>query len=163
MSSTTCSHSAFNGRIPILSVGESKVIDYSDDVSQIGVEQLHGFFDGWPNPPSPQTHLRLLRNSSHAVIAIHRESDAVVGFVTALSDGELCAYIPLLEVLPAHRGNGIGSKLVERVLQLLDGLYMVDLLCDEHMQPFYEKIGMHRATGMMLRRYEHQRGRTLPR
>ena len=139
------------------------MIDYSANVSQISVEQLRGFFDGWPNPPSPETHLSLLRNSSHAVVAIHRESNSVVGFVTAVSDSVLCAYIPLLEVLPAHRGNGIGSTLIERILQLLDGLYMVDLLCDEHLQPFYEKIGMQRATGMMLRRYEHQRGRTLPR
>ena len=138
------------------------MIEYSDDVSRIGVEQLQGFFNGWPNAPSPEAHLRLLHDSSHAVVAIHRESNSVVGFVTALTDGVLSAYVPLLEVLPAYRGNGIGTTLIKRVLDLLDGIYMVDLICDEHTQPFYEKIGMRRATGMMLRRYEHQRGRRLP-
>jgi hypothetical protein len=30
---------------------------------------------------------------------------------------------------------------------------MVDLLCDPELQPFYESLGMHRATGMMVRNY----------
>ena len=44
------------------------VHEYSHDqfiftTEGISPEQLKGFFDGWPNPPSPETHLRLLKNS----------------------------------------------------------------------------------------------------
>ncbi|MBT3220276.1 MAG: GNAT family N-acetyltransferase [Proteobacteria bacterium] len=89
---------------------------------------------------------------------IDDEHGGVIGFVTAISDGVLAAYIPFLEVLPDYQGRGIGQQLVKRILDLLGDLYMVDLLCDGDLQPFYERLGMTRATGMMLRRYEMQSG-----
>ncbi len=64
----------------------------------------------------------------------------------------LYAFIPLLEVLPSHRGRGIGSELVERLLEELNHFYAVDLMCDPELQPFYDRFGMHRATGMIIRR-----------
>lgn len=77
-----------------------------------------------------------------------------------MSDGVLSAYIPLLEVLPEAQRQGIGSELTRRMLASLDHLYMVDLLCDRDVQPFYARLGMHEATGMMKRNYEHQNGST---
>ena len=82
----------------------------------------------------------------------------VVGFINAISDGVLTAYIPLLEVLPAYQGQGIGATLVTRLLARLDHLYMVDLLCDADVQPFYARLGMRPATGMMVRHYDRQSG-----
>jgi GNAT superfamily N-acetyltransferase len=81
-----------------------------------------------------------------------------VGFITAISDGVLAAYIPLLEVLPAWQGQGIGAELVRRMQAQLQRFYMVDLLCDPEVQPFYERLGLHRATGMLLRNYDRQSG-----
>src|SRR5437016_6215638 len=61
---------------------------YRTSVEGIEPHQLHGFFERWPFPPSPERHLALLRNSAHVVIAAEDNVDgAVVGFVTALSDG----------------------------------------------------------------------------
>ncbi|MCP4541140.1 MAG: GNAT family N-acetyltransferase [Chloroflexi bacterium] len=126
----------------------------------IGLEQVQGgFFEGWPNPPSPQVHLKLLANSDHVVLAVDQELDVVVGFITAISDGVLAAYIPLLEVLPAYRGRGIGKELVRRMLDRLGGLYAIDLMCDSDVQPFYASLGMRPAIGMMIRNYEYQSGR----
>jgi len=83
-----------------------------------------------------------LRGSSHVVLA--RDGRRVVGFVTAISDGVLSAYIPLLEVLPDFQGRGVGKELTRRLLAQLDGLYMVDLSCDEELVPFYEALGLTR-------------------
>jgi GNAT superfamily N-acetyltransferase len=80
-----------------------------------------------------------LRGSSHVVLA--RDGARVVGFVTAISDGVLSAYIPLLEVRPEYQRQGIGTELVRRLLDVLRGLYMVDLVCDEDVVPFYERLG----------------------
>jgi hypothetical protein len=33
---------------------------------------------------------------------------------------------------------------------------MVDLLCDPDVQPFYERLGMRRATGMLIRHFDRQ-------
>lgn len=85
-------------------------------------------------------------------------SAQVVGFITAISGGVLSAYIPLLEMLPAYQGQGIGSELVRRILDKLRPYYMVDLLCDPDGQPFYERLNMRRAVGMLHRNYDRQSG-----
>ena len=125
-----------------------------------GVEPVHvsGFFEGWPNPPSPVMHLRLLRGSDHVVLALEAHSGRVVGFVSALSDGVLSAYLPLLEVLPEYRGRGIGSELVRRMLVQLGGLYMVDVLCDAALQPFYARFGLQPSVGASRRDHAQQSG-----
>lgn len=131
------------------------MIQYSSSLEKIGVEQLVGFFDGWPNPPTPEMLLRLLRGSSEVILAFDRETAAVVGFITAISDGVLSAYIPLLEVRPQWRGQGIGQELTRRMLARLKGLYMIDLVCDPELQPFYARLGMRPANAMVVRNYHH--------
>lgn len=132
------------------------MICYRDDLQGLSPEMLVGFFEGWPDPPDSGTLLRILRGSSHIWLA--EDGGRIVGFVNALSDGVLTAYIPLLEVLPEYRRRGIGGELVRRMLKTLDGHYMVDLLCDGDMMPFYRRHGMRDASGSMLRNYNMQRG-----
>jgi ribosomal protein S18 acetylase RimI-like enzyme len=127
------------------------------ELDGVTAADLEGFFVGWPNPPSAATLLRILRASSHVGLAV--DGGRVVGFITAVSDGVLAAYIPLLEVLPEYQGRGIGRRLVEDMLERLAGFYMVDLVCDEKLRGFYERLGMTAAVGMMRRSYEHQQGR----
>jgi ribosomal protein S18 acetylase RimI-like enzyme len=104
------------------------MITYLESLDGVTPGQLEGgFFVGWPNPPSPTTHHRILANSDAIVLALDDHQN-VVGFVTAISDGIFCAYIPHLEVLPAHQGQGIGSQLVRRMLARLQHLYMIDLV-----------------------------------
>jgi len=135
------------------------MINYIFTTTGISPAQLKGFFNGWPNPPSPETHLRLLKNSDEIVLAIDQKTKRVVGFITAITDHVLSAYIPFLEVLPEYRGQGIGSELVDFMLVRLSNLYMIDLLCDQELQTFYAKRGMVQATGMMKRSYDNQSGR----
>ncbi len=135
-------------------------IIYQDNLDGITDQNLNGFFVGWPNPPSPQTHLQLLENSYAVALALHAGSNRVVGFANAISDGVLTAYIPLLEVLPDWQDRGIGSELVRRLTDELDELYMVDLCCDEELTPFYDRLGFSPTRGMILRNYEHQSGRS---
>lgn len=118
-------------------------IEYRTSVDGIAADALAGFFVGWPSPPSAERHLELLRRSTHVVVAL--DGERVVGFVSAISDGVLSAYIPLLEVLPEYQGRGVGSELARRVLARLDDLYMVDLACDDELVPFYERLGFMRV------------------
>ena len=135
---------------------EHSVIAYVDSVENVATENLQGFFVGWPNPPSAETHLKLLASSDRIVLAVDDGTGKVVGFITAISDGILSAYIPLLEVLPAYQKRGIGQELVQRMLGKLKGLYMVDLFCDPELETFYSRFGMRPGFGMMLRNYERQ-------
>ena len=135
-------------------------IEYTCDMTRITNDMLpNGFFVGWPNPPSPEAHLKILQNSYLSYVAIDTEKGKVVGFINAISDGVLSAYIPLLEVLPEYQGKAIGSELVRRVLADLSDLYMIDILCDEDVRPFYNKLGAINATGCLYRNYTAQSGR----
>ncbi len=126
------------------------MIHYTDSVHGITTK---GFFMGWKKPLSPETHLAILKNSDHVVLAIDPEAGTVVGFVTAISDGIQAAFIPLLEVLPACRGKGIGTALMSRMLGKLRGIPAVDLTCDPSLQKFYARLGMVPSVGMVVRNY----------
>jgi len=134
------------------------MIEYRHSAEDITPAQLKGFFAGWPNPPAPDVHLRLLRNSDAVVLAVDTATGQVVGFITAITDNVLAAYIPFLEVLPAYQHQGVGQTLVRRMLERLQDLYMIDLLCDAEVQPFYEQLGMFRAVGMCARNFDRQSG-----
>jgi len=134
------------------------MIEYLNSADDITPAQLDGFFVGWPNPPTPETHLRLLRNSDAVVLAVDTATGQVVGFITAITDGVLAAYIPFLEVLPDYQYQGIGQTLVRRMLERLQDLYMIDLLCDADVQAFYERFEMYHAVGMCARNYTRQSG-----
>ena len=134
------------------------MISYQNNLDDISADMLTGYFIRWPNPPSSETHLRILRQAYRVVLAVDDQTNRVVGFVNAISDGVLSAYIPLLEVLPEYQMQGIGDELMKRVLKMLDNLYMIDLTCDRRLQPFYGQFGMFKATGMMVRNFAHQAG-----
>jgi ribosomal protein S18 acetylase RimI-like enzyme len=130
------------------------VIEYVTTLDDVRPEHLDGFFVGWPTPPSQERHLALLRGSACVVLARDGESGRIVGFVNAVGDGVLSAFIPLLEVLPEYQDRGIGTELVRRLLGELESLYMVDLCCDEELVPFYERFGLVRWVGMGRRNRE---------
>lgn len=129
-----------------------RTVRYATSLDDIGAEDLTGgFWVGWPTPPTPAMHLAMLRGSEAIVLAIDTETGQVVGFVNAVGDGVLAAYVPCLEVLPAWQGRGIGSELVRRLLAALEPRYMVDLVCDDDVVPFYERLGLVRYRAMIRR------------
>ena len=136
------------------------MIRYTDSLDNIGIEHLEGFFEGWQRPVTPQEHLKVLTASPRVFLAIDDETGNVVGFVTAITDGLLTAYIPLLEVLGEYRRRGIGTTLVRRIVDKLGDLYTIDLICDAELQPFYQRLGMqHAGVGMII----HKDARSLER
>lgn len=127
---------------------------YTTDKEELNNLDLKGFFVGWPNPPSVCSFKKILNNSYKIVLAY--EENKLIGFINCISDGVLSAYIPLLEVLPAYQNKGIGKVLIEHMKNELKDLYMIDLLCDEDLIPYYEKLGMMKAQGVCLRNYDKQ-------
>ncbi len=134
----------------------SDPITFVDTVEGIAATHLTGgFFQGWPNPPTPDNHLRILQGSYACILAKNADG-LILGFITAISDGVASAYIPLLEVIPSYQGRGIGKQLVQRMLVRLRHLYMVDLCCDPELESFYRNLGMHKTVGMIYRNYDRQ-------
>lgn len=133
-------------------------LTYQTTANGLTEEQLTGeFFQGWLDPPSPATLLQILQSSDHVIIAIR--NDQVIGFVTAISDGVLSAFITLLEVAPEEQDKGIGHSLINQLLDEIGQIYMVDLVCDANLSRFYAELGFATTTGMSRRDYAVQSGR----
>ncbi len=121
---------------------------------------LQGFFIGWDKHPSLEKFFEVLKNSEYKILAIDSETNKVIGFINAISDKVLTAYVPLLEVLPEYQHQGIGSELVKRMMDMLKDYYMIDLVCDENRQSFYSGFGFNKYSAMMKRNYDKQEGKS---
>ncbi|GCF09807.1 GNAT family N-acetyltransferase [Dictyobacter arantiisoli] len=130
---------------------------YLDTPVTILPHQLQGFFIGWSQPPTPEKHHEVLRKSDYCILALD-ENNRVVGFITAITDHVLTAYVNFLEVLPEHQNQGIGVQLVQRLLEKLHGIYAVDIICDPELIPYFESIGFTRAVGVVQRNEKRQAG-----
>jgi hypothetical protein len=86
----------------------------TSSIEGVSAENLDGFFVGWPNRPTPQTHLELLKNSDEIILAIDEHTGKVAGFITALTDRTLSAYIPWSEAVAAATRNEPPPSAVKR-------------------------------------------------
>lgn len=135
------------------------MIDYTDNLDNISPQMLKGFFVEFSKRPSSERLYEMLNNSEYKILALDTEMNKVAGFINAISDHVLSAYIPLLEVLPAYQKQGIGKELLRRMIEKLDDYYMIDLCCDERMIKFYRKFGMKKMQAMSIRNYQNQSGK----
>ncbi|MBB6481232.1 GNAT family N-acetyltransferase [Spirochaeta isovalerica] len=127
------------------------MIYYTDDATPFSEDDFQGFFDGWPDPPSPETLLYILKNREHSLLAVDDRKRRIVGFIYAISDNKLFAYIPMLEVLPEYRMQGVGTQLLERLTEKMKDMYSIDLCCDDKLVHFYERSGFLKVNGMLKR------------
>jgi ribosomal protein S18 acetylase RimI-like enzyme len=126
-------------------------IRYATSTEGVRANELRGFFAGWPDPPSPETLRRLLAGSDEVVLAFDDEAGTVVGFVTALTDRVLSAYIASLEVLPDYQKLGIADELLRRIVERVGDLRMIDAVPDPELEPFYKRAGFKRTAAMSIR------------
>jgi len=122
------------------------------DVADVRAVDVEPFFEGWATRPSPDRILAALRGADE--VALAWDGDRLVGFATMLTDDALFAYLPLVEVVTDHRGEGIGSRLVNDLVERCAERYGVDLCCDDDVVAFYERLGFARVNGMVRRRPE---------
>ena len=82
----------------------------------VDLEQLAALFAsaGWHERAADRARLRQQLVGAMFVVSAW-ESDTLVGFARAISDGATNAYISTVAVLPEYQGRGIGRELVRRL------------------------------------------------
>lgn len=133
--------------------GSGEMIEYKNNLDDISTDELEGFFVGWRSPLTKEEHMKILENSQYKILAIDTDAKRVVGFINSLSDKVNFAFIPMLEVLPEYQERGIGTELMNRMLEELKDIQCIDLTCDKDMQPYYERFNMIKSHGMVIRKY----------
>ncbi len=131
---------------------------YSTEKKDLVGLEMTGFFDGWPNKPNESVLQKSIENADYIVLAIDTEKKKLAGYITALSDDALAAYIPFLEVEKNYQHKGIGHMLVNKILEQLGHLYMIDLTCDKELAGFYSEAGFKSWHAMIKRNYANQGG-----
>lgn len=65
------------------------------------------------------TQIRKLLGCSHLVLTARNQSQELVGFVSAVSDGVLCGLVQNLVVHPKYRRRGLGTRLLRELAQTM--------------------------------------------
>jgi len=117
--------------------------------------QVRGLYEGvsWGHGRD-DSGIQAAIDASLAVGAWHR--DKLIGFTRALSDGKYRAYIEDVMIDPAYRGDGIGERMVAKLLEYLANIEIVSLFCEPGRVAFYERNGFvaSRSQVMMHKRRE---------
>ena len=128
------------------------MIIFSDDIAKISPSHLKGFFVDWKKPPTTNDHFKMLSGSSYFIVAKDSTTNKIVGYITALGDGTMTAFITQIEVLPENQNKGLGTELLTKMLNKLNKYPNIDLTCDEKMIPYYEKFGFEKSISMVIRK-----------
>ncbi|MBA3014967.1 MAG: GNAT family N-acetyltransferase [Proteobacteria bacterium] len=99
---------------------------------------------GWWPEAEVEDYQRLTRlvKQSHCFAAAIVDGE-LIGMGRAISDGVSDAYVQDVTVDLFWRGQGIGSRIVRRIVERLkqDGLGWIGLIAERGSSPFYEQFG----------------------
>ena len=134
------------------------MIVYNEEKKDLPCGQLHELFveAGWSDGNEPD---RLKENFNapfvHSTLVVSAwEGEKLVGCVRALSDTAVRSVVYDLVVRKNMRGQGIGSELLRRCMAKYPRSEWL-LQTQEHIVPFYEKMGFSRfAEPIMYRKME---------
>ena len=80
------------------------------------------------------------------------DGERLIGFVRALSDDHLAAYVEDVIVNEEYRGGGVGEKLMRRLLEEMGDVANVNLFCEPAVVRFYERSGFRRTSYVLMQR-----------
>lgn len=103
----------------------------------------------WPSfAADPERALRVLTAPGTVAVVAVAEGE-VVGYARALTDGALTCYLADMAIVPAHRGRGIGRRLVDEVFRR-SGAQRMDLLALDEAEGFYQSLPHRRLPGYRI-------------
>lgn len=83
------------------------------------------------------------------------EENKLIGFLNVVSNGVTDAYIQDVIVNPEYHGKGIGTNLMNLAIRKLkeDNIYIISVLFQESLLPFYKKFGFYTILAGQLETY----------
>jgi GNAT superfamily N-acetyltransferase len=84
------------------------------------------------------------------------EGAELIAYIDTVSNGVTDAYIQDLLVHPGYQGRGIGTTLMNKTIEYLKThkIYMISVLFDEKLLPFYRRFGFTPMLGGQLQTYD---------
>ena len=90
-------------------------------------------------------------------ISVYEENE-LIGYIDCISNGVTDAYIQDLMVKPEYQGKGIGTKLMNMMIDYLkdNHIYMISVLFDESLKSFYDKFGFYTMLSGQMETYKSE-------
>ncbi len=105
---------------------------------------------GWWQPSGQplrdNAQVRGIVGGSHCFLVATEVADRdapIIGMGRSISDGASDAYIQDVVVAPGHRGRGIATEIIERIVRRLqnDGIEWIGLVAERNTRKLYEPLG----------------------
>ena len=82
------------------------------------------------------------------------DSGELIGFARVISDSVYKAFVFDLIVDPKFRNDGLGHFIMDTIFEhpVLKKVSHIELYCPEKLVSFYEQMGFHKRTSLLLRR-----------
>ena len=123
-------------------------VSFTDDLSAIDWEELSALYRVAPLGDKSAAHLKLVFTNS-MFRAFAYDAGKLVGAGRVLADGRDCAYLCDIAVHPSHQGQGLGGKIVDRLVRLSASHRKIILYSVPGKEQFYERFGFRRMTTAM--------------
>jgi len=120
-------------------------VDYEidDDPARVDLDVVWAFLSNdayWMRWRAREDVERQVAGAWRVIGCYHRD-DGMVGFARAVSDGVAIAYLADVFVLPAHRGHGLGQRIVGAMIDDGPGAKFRWMLHTEDAHDLYRKFG----------------------
>lgn len=98
---------------------------------------------GWTNYLDRADILKSAFEHSLCVLGAY-DGDSLVGFIRAVGDGQTIVFVQDIIVLPEYQRQGIGTLLLQAILDKYQDVYQLELLTDntEKTKAFYRSLGL---------------------
>ena len=128
-------------------------MEWTDTIDDVNWQALSELYRLAPlGNKSPDWLRRAFGNSMFRCIV--REQGRIVGAGRAVADGVDCSYLCDIAVLPSHQGQGLGKRIVQRLVDASRGHRKILLYAVPGREPFYRGFGFRRMrTAMAI--FEH--------
>ena len=128
-----------------------EVRELSSDERQTRFNEILDLYEavGWTNYTSRPEALRAGYSGSLAVWGAF-EGDKLVGVARVVGDGVTIVFVQDLIVAPPHQRTGIGTQLMQAVMNRFSDVYQMELLTDDGSGAcaLYESLGFLRGDAM---------------
>lgn len=133
---------------------ELSIVKEADPAEVLALYRHPGWWQTDENPQYLETVLGIMANSFCFVTA--RLNGKLIGMGRAISDGVSDAYIQDVVVYSEFRGQGIGAKIVAKLVEFLrsNDIQWIGLISEPGHEDFYERLGFARMpdyTPMLLK------------
>ena len=118
----------------------------------ITVEEVLPLYEavGWTNyTQKPEMLEAAYKNSLH-IIGAFNDEEKLVGVLRAVGDGASILFIQDILVYPEYQHQGIGTKLLQMILEKYKNVYQIQLATDDSTKTvsFYESNGFTNLTSL---------------